>query len=159
MSQFSTDYTGRTVDLSMFASLPASPEVPVPLLLANPPQNIAGILKAVQRWVKLFLTRRGTAVADAQEGCTFMTQLLKGQLQSDTDVAGAFNAAVDEIDVYTREQDLVLGLSRPDDEILTAVVLLPGWQLDKDSLKLRIGFTSKAGSSRQITVPVSLTIK
>jgi hypothetical protein len=157
MPKTTTSYTGRKVDLLIFQNADyTGKNAPVDVEFSTPSKITSGVQKAVQRWALLLLTRRGTVLGDVEFGTTFMTKLLARQLPDDMAVQSEFAIAVRDISDYLLTK---LSTTTPDDEIITEARLLPGWQLTRTSLKLRVGLSTRAGTQLTVVLPVPVVIK
>jgi len=115
---------------------------------------IAGLEKAIQRWVTLFLTPVGSVTTSPLVGSSFIPAIQSGTLQNTADLESAFAAASAQV----REQ-LPVTASMKDDEIIDTVELMDGSWVRPPRIFLQVKIVTRAGSSRLITVPVSTVIR
>lgn len=152
-----SDYTGRLVDLLAFDGAKTSGEAQLEMVLAQPGESgkiTAGIQKLVQRYLLEFATERGSLPYDEERGTNFLYEARSGIFTSSVDVLGAFARAHSFVleNLVGEEVD-----SDPDDERLASaevesVAFSPG------SVSLRIRITSLAGDTRQVLMPIGVTI-
>jgi hypothetical protein len=156
-SGLNTDYTGRSVDLSVVQMLIPDASQAEILDFSNPVCVVAGPQKAAQNWAIHFLTRRGTVIGDDQYGTLFLTQLLENQITDTVGVQQQFNVAAQDILNYT--QNRLTGTEK-DDEVVINAVLLPGWDFDRPNgrLTLIVGLTLRSGALTQVLLPVPVFI-
>jgi hypothetical protein len=153
-----TNYTGRTVDLSMFLGAQASGETAIQLDFAGGGSVITGIEKLIQSFLMLFLTEQGTVQYFPSIGSGFVTALRLGQLRTEVQVQQQFDLAVEEVG-----QTMALAADTaklPSDETFASATLL-SFNLDTADSKLvmQIQIASLAGVSRQIYLPVPIAIQ
>lgn len=151
-----TDYIDRTVDLAVFLG-PLSGVVPQELAMADEnglSQVVTGILKLSQRFLVLLLTPRGSIPHLPEDGCDFMSQLLRGELRSELDVYSAFSASVVDIEDQLRAKELE---TAPDDEKFASATILH-LTTSIDSIVMKIQITSQAGTSRTVILPTSVPL-
>lgn len=151
------DYIDRTVDVVAFTGKIPSGGIPQQMTLAaegDGGQIHTGILKLSQRFMLLLLTPQGTIKYFPLLGTDFMPQLQQGLLRTSLDVYAAFSSAVADV------QDQLLSEETeddPDDERFESAELVQ-LHLTLDSASLTIQITSRAGTSRQVVMPLSVTV-
>jgi len=156
MSRFSSDYSKRAptqkLDLFAFARIPPNSNTPLEMEF---PKNggyvIAGVELAIQRWVKLLLTTRGSVFGDPTAGTEFIPSVMING-GGNEEIAATFDAAVKEIDVYLRLQ--YEEESTPLDEQVESAILLDNWELSNGRMSLPIQIITRGGVGVEIMVPV-----
>jgi hypothetical protein len=157
MAKTITSYSGRSVDLLIFQNADyTGKDTQMTVGFGDTAKITTGVQKAMQRWAIMFLTRKGTVVGDPEFGTDFMSKLLRRQLPDDMAVQSAFAVAARDISDYLLT---TLPTTTPSDEIITEANLLPGWTLNRTSLKLRVGLTTAAGTQLTVVLPVPVVIK
>lgn len=151
----SVDYTGRSVDLFIAQGSREVGESPLQLSLDSGGELIAGILKAVQTFLILFLTEKGSA-RDANYGTRFMRDL-RGTNLNTAYVRAVFREAAE--DLLEQQSIYNAGKVTTDDEIISAVELLEFATLDPSSGSMIVSLTTLAGETRVFTAPVELVIR
>ena len=157
MSRLSSNYAGRSMtrslDLFAFANLPPNRNTPFEMLMPRDGGRVvAGIEKAVQRWLKLLLTIRGTVFGDPSAGTEFIPSVMVNG-GGNEEIEATFNAAAKDIDTYLRaryESD-----DTPLDEQIESAELMPGWEISNGRMRLSVRIITAAGVSAQIMVPVN----
>ena len=151
------DYSDRTVDLVIFSgSIPTS-ATPLSMALASPGESgqiNTGILKLAQRFLLLLLTPLGSIPHLPLVGCDFMPQLEQGLLRSSLDVHAAFSAAVSDLQLQLQAEEEE---TDPDDERFASATIL-SLTLTVDSASLSLLISSRAGDSRKVVLPLSITV-
>lgn len=158
MNQVNQNYTGRTVDLSIFQGAQADGEQKLTLDFSPAGDVVTGIEKLVQTYVFLFLTEQGSILYQPTLGTPFITALRLGQIRTEGNVQQAFDLASELIrQTMSLASDAV---SSPPDETLAGSTLL-SFDLNKEEAKLtlQIQITSLAGATRQIYLPIPLAIQ
>ena len=120
----------------------------------GPGYGVRGIEKATQVFITFFLTDVGTLVYDPTFGTPFMADMRAGLLQTDGDILAEFNLATI---LFFQYNNLHAVSTTPTDERVTAIKLLSSntnWETA--TLTLHIQITTAAGTSRPVTVPVSM---
>jgi hypothetical protein len=152
-----TNYSNRKTDLLIFQNADyTGRDAQITTDFSNPSKVISGIQKAAQRWIIMFLTKKGSVLGDSSFGTDFMTKLLARKLPDELAIQNEFALAARDINDYFRAK---VTSTIPNDEYITQASLLEGWSLTRTSLKLRIGLTTRAGTSYKIVLPVSIVIK
>lgn len=156
----STDYTGRTIDLSIFIGAKPAGEDKLTLDFTSGGDVITGIEKMVQTFTLLFLTEQGTVEYYPTLGTPFITSVRKGFINNESDVKNQFNLAVE---LIRQTMDLAADAAvpaLPPDETYESAELL-SFSLDKAAslLTMQIKVNSVAGSSRAVILPVPLAIQ
>jgi hypothetical protein len=152
-----TDYTGRTVDFLIFQGVKASGVAPITLGLGLAGEVCTGVQKVAQTWLSLFMTDRGTVLNKPTRGSSFIRAVRTGRIRVDDDVRAEFALAASQVR-QTMGLDAV-GLGLPDDERLDDAVLLD-FTLDRANawLQLKVRIRTAAGDSRNVILPVPVTI-
>ncbi len=156
----STDYTGRTIDLSIFIGAQASGEEQLTLDFTDGGDVITGVEKMVQTYTILFLTELGTVEYFPNLGTTFITAVRQGAINNENDVQNQFDLAAE---LIRQTMDLAADAADPvlqPDEIYDSSTLL-SFNLDKlnSKLTMKIQVLSQAGSARTVFLPVPLAIQ
>lgn len=160
MATTSVDYTGRTVDLSIFIGAKADGDQQLTLDFTSGGDVITGVEKMVQTYTYLFLTEQGSVEYFPTLGTTFITAVQQGVINNENDVQNQFNLAAE---LIRQTMDLAADNADPalqPDEIYDSSTLL-SFNLDKlnSLLTMQIQVTSQAGSSRVVFLPVPLAIQ
>lgn len=150
----STDYTRRRVDLSFFPAL-ATPDVPVEMSIATPgggTRAIAGASKVSQKFIKVFLTDKGSDRLRPTKGTAFPGMLRRGYFfMSQGEVFQIFNmqalAAVSYIQANTPP-------GTPLDEQIKSAAL-KNYTAVPGQISFRINLTTEAGEVSDFLLPVS----
>lgn len=155
-----TDYTGRTIDLSIFIGAQPTGEELLVLDFTPGGNVITGVEKMVQTYTLLFLTEQGTVEYYPTLGTPFITAVRKGFINNESDVKNQFNLAAE---LIRQTMDLAADAaspSLPPDEIYESSELM-SFSLDKAAslLTMQIKVNSQAGSSRAVILPVPLAIQ
>lgn len=152
-----TDYTGRTVDL--FVAQGAAPAGDRPIGFgfggSGGGQLTTGVQKAAQMFVMLLLTSRGSRLHDDNFGTDFLNTIAASNLL-ESRLTIAFREAVDDI---LRQQSRYLDSNAADDEVIVSADLITFDIPDQTSLRLVIRLDTRAGSSREMFVPINLVIR
>jgi hypothetical protein len=156
----STDYTGRTIDLLIFQGVKASGKQPIETAfgLDEGGYICTGVQKVAQTWLTLFMTEQGTVLNKPTRGSTFFTALRFGRIRVEDDVTAEFTLAAEQVR-QTMDLDAAAAGDLPDDERLDEANLLD-FTLDRMAgfLYLKVRILTIAGDSRDIILPVSVTI-
>jgi len=156
----STDYTGRTIDLLIFQGVEASGKQPIDLAfgLDTGGYICTGVQKVAQTWLTLFMTERGTVLNKPTRGSAFFTSLRRGRIRTEDDVVAEFAIAAEQVR-QTMDLDAAEDGTLPDDERLDEAILLD-YTIDRTigSLYLKVRIRTIAGDSRDIILPVPVTI-
>jgi hypothetical protein len=155
----STDYTGRTVDLSIFEGSAPTGNQLIRLGFTGDGGNvIAGIQKLTQSYTLLFLTERGSIPQKLDQGTDFVIRMRQGRIQQESDVLSEFTLANE----LVREQLTLAasGQNYPDDEVFDSAIL-DSFELDRDLSRvlLRVRVRSIAGETRDVLLPVPVAIQ
>ena len=153
MSRFLTERTAsQTVDLCIMQGIrPGSLEFKVDLAFGENSTALAGLQKAAQKFLILFLTEQGTVSVDAEAGTTFLSDLSAGLLRTDSDVAMYFKLAAQDVLDYMARQNTE---STPADEILVSAELTK-IQFEYPKLVIQVQLLSQAGASASVVLPLS----
>lgn len=157
MSRLSTNYAGRSLrrslDLFAFANLPANKNTPFEMTLPRDGGRVVvGVEKAVQRWVKLLLTIRGTVFGDPAAGTEFIPSVLVNG-GGNEEIEATFDAAKKDIDTYLRTRYELE--NTPLDEQIESADLMPGWEISNGRMRLSVRIITAAGVAAEIMVPVN----
>jgi hypothetical protein len=156
----STDYTGRTIDLLIFQGVKASGKQPIETAfgLDEGGYICTGVQKVAQTWLTLFMTERGTVLNKPTRGSSFFTAMRFGRIRVEDDVPAEFALAAEQVR-QTMDLDAAADGTLPDDERLDEATLLE-YSLNRlaASLYLKIRILTIAGDSRDIILPVPVTI-
>ena len=123
-----------------------------------------GVQKLTQRWLLEFMTEDGSMPGLPRRGCGFMRLARQGRFRLPINVQAAFSAADLKIRRNLRLEDAV---DTPDDERfgsaeLLNVAVLPGYDVNSQSgtgavfLTLSVRINSRAGTSREVIVPIEI---
>lgn len=117
-------------------------------------QVCTGVQKLAQRWALEFLTIRGSMPFHmSKRGSDFITWMNQGLLRTEFDIQVYFNFAAQQVKMQlTNEETTDM---HPEDCL--AVALLLGIDLLGTSLSLRVSITSKAGTAREVILPIDIT--
>lgn len=135
-------FTGRKLDL-LVTSAPSGARGAVSI--GFPSAVTAGPQKAAQRFLLMFLTRRGTVKADPTFGTTFLAtvQSAGGSDQSTARARSAFNTAVQQVIDWDKANTLLIE-DLKDDERVTRVELQSIAVLDDNlALVIRLELASR----------------
>lgn len=154
------DYTGRIIDLFIFADakLAGDQQIFLSLLGETGGKITTGIQKMAQTFAILFLTEKGSVLYYPDLGSDFVTNVRYGRIRDESDVQSLFALAAG--DVLRSMQLEAANASLPSDESLASVTL-NSFKLDKEAslLSLFVKLLSAAGESRDIVLPVPVPIK
>lgn len=114
----------------------------------------AGIQKAVQRFLIVLLTKKGSVPFDAEEGTILMIAAEQGLWRTVADVEQTFYTA--RLDAVRQVTSVELDTD-PDDEKFADAVLT-GVTLSGDMVSLAIMYTTQAGSSYTYLTPIQVPI-
>lgn len=123
------------------------------LSLGEQVKVVAGIQKALQHWLVIFMTRRGTVLSDPTYGTSFLPSIQRSNLSNDARIRELFGTALNEINNWMRSNVATAGV--PDDEIVTQVEL-QSFSKDQGTLTMTLKFTTKAGIEMEYLVPVEV---
>lgn len=150
-----TDYQDRTYDIAAFQGLEASGMHFTPQQLRNEQFNgmiCTGTAKLAQRFIIEFLTPIGSMAFRPTRGCSFMSRLMAGSLSTEHDVLSAFALSVSQIGTNFAAD--VLPTDQPDEIFANASLVRIG--LSQTTISLTIELTSKAGTTRQVILPIPI---
>lgn len=155
------DYIGRSFDFLAFQVILPAYRGRENLLIQELTTSdgmgaiIAGVQKAVQRFLIVFLTKKGSVVSAPDEGTTFMIEAQQGLWRTVADVEQAFySARLDAVRQITSiETD-----ADPLDERFGDVVL-NGVTLNGDSVSISITYTTLDGFSYTYLTPLEVPIR
>jgi hypothetical protein len=144
----STLYAGRLVDLSLFPglNLPGTPE---PMTVGGTAKVTAGASKAVQGFTLSLLSPQGANIEDPTMGTNFSSRMGYGGVKYPSDVAQAFaieaSKAMDWWNFNSK--------TRPLDEQIKSVDLT-GQNIGATSISLSIKVTTKSETDISFLLPV-----
>ena len=148
MNSISTDYTGRTVDLSIFPTIAIS-MVPVGDSI-DPSRAIAGPSKLAQNFLRILMTPLGTYASNVDFGSNFMLRLKNGSIKFPVDLSQAFSAEALRVQLQMQK---MYAANTPDDEKL-GTISLQNFTINRGVVQLTINLTTVAGSSASFLLPV-----
>lgn len=152
-------YIGRTVDVSAFQGQRTVIGTVTALQQTLAQENkageiITGIVKLAQRWTVEFLTERGSILYEPNRGTLFYTYARLGFLRTVLEAEQQFASA--NIDVRRRLLEEETGEEPLDERYLgselLSIALVPGL------LTLNVRVVSRAGTSREVILPIDVTI-
>lgn len=156
----STDYTGRTIDLLIFQGVKASGKQPIETAfgLDDGGYICTGVQKVAQTWLSLFMTDLGTVLNKPTRGSSFFQSMRTGRIRVEDDVSAEFARAAEQVR-RTMDLDAVEAGDLEADERLDEALLLD-FNLNREaaSLYLKIRIVTAAGDSRDIILPIPVTI-
>ena len=148
-----TKVPGRLADVNIAQGVRTQGEAPVALAFGGAlgGQQVCGVQRAVNQFVNLLLTERGSVLADPLRGTDFMALLRTGQLYSEAEVTEQFKLASSEVLDYISAQTVD---ELPDDERLVEAQLL--WvTLSPPSLVVGVKLVTAAGNARTVILPLT----
>ena len=152
-------HAGRQLDLEVLSHV----EKMLPLQRVYPrvddtPRVVAGIQKAVQRHVKLFLTSLGSMKLEPERGGTLLQDIRKGQINDTVSLKAACGAANAEALSMIRRDDSNTNVFGPipDDERLVDVSITDA-SIDRASqtIHVTLTYTTAAGDGFTFVIPVA----
>lgn len=130
VASFTTDVTGRSLDLEALQTTEGAQLSLVPLSLTvsakGKSRRITGLQKLVQRYAILFLSAKNTIKYAKSQGTGFLPSVFAGYVQTAEHVSHQFvfaNAAVIE-QLRRDDSDPAYGTTPPDDERIASASLL-----------------------------------
>lgn len=152
------DYLTRTTDILALSGQKETGEALLTMSFAGVVDSgeiCTGIQKLTQRYVLRFLKKTGSDLFAQGEGTEFMTRVDRGELRNSVDALVAFSEAQLDLRKQLRAEELS---TDPDDERfdraeIQSLAVLPG------NLKLYIRLYSRAGDSRELILPISITVR
>ena len=161
MQAFTTDYSGRQVDVEFMQTV-TKPASLIPLHLSwqsSPPKIVTGLQKMVQRYTVCLLTRLGDVLFDQTFGTTFWSDILRGAAQNSGQIQAAMAFANADVLTQMRSEDADTTTygAIPEDERLAAAQLI-GFTVDSNTgtFQLQIQLTSVQGDSYTYILPVTV---
>ena len=109
-----------------------------------------GIIKLAQWFVAELLTPEGSVAYAPDRGTGLFDRLATGSLRTEADVFAAFGFAVGQVQAIAAAVETT---TMPADERFADAVLL-GVEIHPGFLSLSVALTSRAGSSREIIMPI-----
>ena len=157
MTNISTDYSGRTVDILIFQNTSSVGEKKISLGFGGSGFLTTGIQKAVQTFTTLFLTEKGTIYSEPTRGTSFLTAVRNGRINDESTVKSEFSLAADLVIRFLSQ--LAKTNNTPDDEYITAATL-QSFNVDSEAgnLILYVNVVSSAGTNHDIYMPISTTL-
>lgn len=147
MSRLTTDYTGRQIDLmSMRVDLERAGIQRAPLGFYYPPKFITGVQQAVQAYVSLLLTRKGTA-APSNRGTDFLLYMTTRNPRTEAQIRNYFMLSSADAMKQVNEEAI------SEDERIASVTLLAA-VLTSGSVSLRLRLVTEAGESSLVHLPL-----
>lgn len=146
---------GRRVDVLVFHS--RSQDTRLDLQLRNEDEIglvVTGMRKLAQNWILLFLHGAEETPFNEERGTYFVSEVRGGNVRTDDDLVGAFYRA--ELRVR-RQLASTADAADHSDELLDRAELEEA-SVDVAVISLRVNLVSLAGETREIIVPVRLSI-
>jgi len=158
MSNVSTDYSGRTVDLLIFQNTKPSGMQRITMGFGTAGELTTGVQKVAQTFTTILLTDIGSVHDQPDYGTNLVASVQTGRTRNGSDLTSAFNLAA--ANVKNIMQAAAEANNLPTDEQLSTAVLMD-YVLDKDNGKITmtIEITTVAGTGTTIYVPVSVPIQ
>ena len=152
-----TDFTGRTVDLFVMQGAKEKGLQPITpgLGLDTGGEVTTGVQKAVQFFLIVFLTQKGSRPHDPEFGTRFMETILKSNI-NDSNMQITFRDAAEDI---LEQQARYKQDDARDDEVILEADLVSFASPSPDQMSLTVLLTTGAGETREVILPVSLAIK
>lgn len=122
------------------------------LFNGNSGQVCTGMQKLAQRWVLEFLTVAGSLPFEPNRGTQFLLMARSGRLRNEIDVIAEYNFAAVQVRQTLQNEEVA---AMEDDERLDTDELI-GLELSEDQLVLHIKLTSRAGTTREPILPISM---
>jgi len=152
-----SDYAGRLFDVLAFRGAESRGDINLEQSLFGADvggEVCTGIQKLAQRWLLEFMTEQGSmGFHMATRGSEFMTWARSGILRTEYDVTAYFGFAAEQ----TRTQLLLEEDDTMPDEERFGSVSLDEIGLAPGQLELGVTLTSRAGDSRKVILPISIT--
>ena len=151
------DYLGRTIDVSAFHGVDLDRERLLRQTLAEEGSGgliVTGIQKLAQRFVIEFLTDRGSLKYLPERGGTLLQAARGGALRTEIDVFTQFELSLGYMESVLLAEEKE---TDPDDERYLAANLT-SIAFTLDHIKLYISLVSRAETTREIILPISITI-
>lgn len=155
---FTTDYSGRTIDLFIFqGAKPLGDQLIAPGFGPDSGKITSGIQKLVQKWAILFLTEIGSMEYHPELGTRFLTLASQGGIRDVSMARGEFQLGAQLV------QNTLAALETADmpyDEKLASAELV-AVTLDRVAglLNMTVTITSEAGTSHDVLLPVPVSIQ
>lgn len=152
MSRFTTERGASLIDLNVMQGIvPSTAEFKVAFGFGSAGTALAGLQKAAQKFMVMFLTDKGSAARDPEIGTDFLYDVASGRLRTDSDVTLYFKLAAQGVLDYMSAQ---VTDATPDEEILTTADVT--WiRFEYPRLLIGIKLTSQAGESASVVLPLS----
>lgn len=160
MTGATRDYTGRQVDLECLQTVvdPVGVVEMSPTAVLGTSRRVAGVQKAIQRYVALLLTPSSSVPFAADPGNMLMDALRAGTVSNLGYLRHLFNMAnAVALDIMRKDDYNIERFGeQPDDERVESVTL-SGMTIDHatSTLGLSLTFRTAAGSDYAYTLPVS----
>jgi hypothetical protein len=146
------DYANRTIDYAIVQSVN-----PTQLALVGSDGQgrvLTGILKLVQRFILLLLTRVGSVIYLPTYGSTFTLDAVTGGWRTVADIGQSFQSALP--DVVTQLTALAVSTDPLDEQYADAELLNVTLAGDQATITVRI--TSQAGTNYTLIAPIATLI-
>lgn len=149
-----TDYINRRFDLLALQGAQPTGLVPLKqqLFNGNSGQICTGVQKMAQRWVLEFMTFTGSIPFQPNRGVDFVQFARTGRLRNEVDAIAEYNFAAVRIKQIMQNEEVE---DMEDDERLDTDELLE-LALSADAVILSVKLTSRAGTSREAILPISM---
>lgn len=146
----SVNYTGRSVDLSLFPTIAVQGGYVDSQLSANP-MAIAGLSALAQNFSRILLTPLGNYLADPTMGTNFYMKVTMSPMRYPSDVMNAF--LTESLKAIGYMAANYTSLTPPDEMLSTAT--LTGVDINGTSITLTIEIVSQAGTTVVFLLPVN----
>lgn len=156
--QFSTNYSGRKIDLLIFQGTQPAGDQKLTLAFGDAGEITTGIQKLAQMFTTLFLTERGSINSEPTRGTEFVTAVRRSRIRDESSLNSEFVMAAEAVRKFLALIEDEGGV--PDDETFQSAVL-DRFTLDEDAgqLTMFVRITSAAGSSRIVFLPIPVPIR
>jgi hypothetical protein len=153
------DYANRQVDVELLQTI-TYPAGVTQMSLSNiqtTPKIVTGVQKALQRFISLLLTPRGSSTYDTLAGTELLPTLTEGRVQSVGQFQHIFGiAAADVLQQMRADDDLtnIYGTISDEEIIRTVTVLTAEVDYATSTLRAEVLFTMAAGDQLTYVIPV-----
>ena len=144
----SKNYTGRTVDLSIYPNITVENTQVVSGIPFS--RAIAGPSKVAQNFVRILLTPKGQYRAHPDLGSNFLQRIRSGFVKQDIDLLHLFSG--ESLGVKNFMDDLVTSSTPLDEQILS--VEMTKYSAARGSFSMTIQLTTQGGESVSFLLPV-----
>ncbi len=154
---FKTDYTGRTVDISIFQFEGERLSGDIELSYGDPQQIITGIEVLKQIFTILFLNEIGTVLLEPRIGTVFGSAIGQSNIDVDTLQHVANIAVTDTVNTIVEDQ-LDSTQDIPDDEFLVDAVVrdIQVASGDSSQVRMQISISVRSGTTFDVFLPLSI---